>query len=159
MILYPGCGIFSINGILGVGANGQQLLRTPKTILKPPELSAGRGDQEEKPSTIKELLGLFSWLDGSDSGVGERRNPFRYRTSLIFGGISVWGGAEYPPYIPPNLLDFILSHWMLSDNKKRKRPDFSGLSGQRWTLLNLMVVEMRGIEPLTSALRTLRSPN
>ena len=40
-----------------------------------------------------------------------------------------------------------------------KWPDFSGHYGQYRMILDNALVEMRGLEPLTSALRTPRSPS
>ena len=45
------------------------------------------------------------------------------------------------------------------DVKKARSLVFTGLSGLLWTALDNLVVEVSGIEPLASTLRTSRSPN
>jgi hypothetical protein len=40
-------------------------------------------------------------------------------------------------------------YWILLDNIKMKRPDFSGLYGQYRTILDCAVVAMQGFEPRT----------
>ena len=51
----------------------------PQTILEPPELAAGGGNQDEQTTAVKEL------------GVRKWRSLSRHRRHLLFGGIRVRG--------------------------------------------------------------------
>ncbi len=59
------------------------------------------------------------------------------------------GKSPRPPKRPLNFLDFSISRRILTDNRKRKSPDFSGLSERLRMLPDYRLVPGPGFEPGT----------
>jgi hypothetical protein len=122
-------------------------LRSP-LILEPPEPAASRSYQKKKTPSGEKFLGLFCRLGRSDLGVSKRCNPYRFRVSLPFRGISGGDRGKYPHTYPHTFRISLNQDECFGQRKKRRalfiRPFRKVSDG------DLKLVEAAGVEPASA---------
>jgi hypothetical protein len=126
----------------------QTLFPSVEPVLQPPPFAPGGGDFKIKPTAVEQPKRLIARLSVSDSRISQRN-----------GGNSLAECSCCPQSCPHHAVDVNGTSCTLVDEKALENRPIRAGSGRPWNFLDEQLVEQRGIEPLTFALRTRRSPS